>query len=63
MGAGSSEGSADAGNLLKPMLARGGIRVIGATTTDEYRKYIEKIKPWKGVFSPLWQKNLPLIRQ
>ena len=43
MGAGgSSEGGADAGNLLKPMLARGGIRVIGATTIDEYRQYIEK---------------------
>ena len=42
VGAGKSEGAMDAGNLLKPMLARGEIRVIGATTLDEYRKYIEK---------------------
>ena len=44
MGTGSADGSADAGNLLKPMLARGSIRVLGATTIDEYRKYIEKDK-------------------
>ncbi|MEG1806982.1 MAG: ATP-dependent chaperone ClpB [Cetobacterium sp.] len=42
VGAGKSDGAMDAGNLLKPMLARGEIRVIGATTLDEYRKYIEK---------------------
>mgnify|MGYP004650403309 FL=1 len=53
MGAGSSEGSADAGNLLKPMLARGNIRVIGATTTDEYRKYIEKDKAMERRFQPV----------
>ncbi len=53
MGAGSSEGSADAGNLLKPMLARGSIRVIGATTTDEYRKYIEKDKALERRFQPV----------
>ena len=53
MGAGSSEGSADAGNLLKPMLARGNIRVIGATTTDEYRKYIEKDKALERRFQPV----------
>lgn len=53
MGAGSSEGSADAGNLLKPMLARGAIRVIGATTTDEYRKYIEKDKAMERRFQPV----------
>ena len=53
MGAGSSEGSADAGNLLKPMLARGGIRVIGATTTDEYRQYIEKDKAMERRFQPV----------
>ena len=53
MGAGSSEGSADAGNLLKPMLARGGIRVLGATTTDEYRKYIEKDKALERRFQPV----------
>jgi len=42
VGAGASQGSMDAGNLLKPMLARGELRCIGATTIDEYRKYIEK---------------------
>ena len=42
VGAGKGEGSLDAGNMLKPMLARGELRVIGATTIDEYRKYIEK---------------------
>ncbi|MBO4403872.1 MAG: ATP-dependent chaperone ClpB [Treponema sp.] len=42
VGAGSAEGSMDAGNLLKPALARGELHVIGATTLDEYRKYIEK---------------------
>ena len=42
VGAGKTEGSMDAGNLLKPMLARGEVKVIGATTIDEYRKYIEK---------------------
>ena len=44
MGAGSSEGSMDAANILKPALARGQIRLIGATTMDEYRKTIEKDK-------------------
>ena len=53
IGAGSSDGSADAGNLLKPMLARGNIRVIGATTTDEYRKYIEKDKALERRFQPV----------
>lgn len=42
VGAGASEGSMDAGNMLKPMLARGQLRMIGATTLDEFRKYIEK---------------------
>ncbi len=42
VGAGKTEGAMDAGNILKPMLARGEIKVIGATTLDEYRKYIEK---------------------
>jgi ATP-dependent Clp protease ATP-binding subunit ClpB len=42
VGAGASEGSMDAGNMLKPMLARGELHMIGATTLDEYRKYIEK---------------------
>ncbi|MDU1910749.1 ATP-dependent chaperone ClpB [Fusobacterium sp.] len=42
VGAGKTDGAMDAGNILKPMLARGEVRVIGATTIDEYRKYIEK---------------------
>jgi ATP-dependent Clp protease ATP-binding subunit ClpB len=42
VGAGAAEGAMDAGNMLKPMLARGQLRMIGATTLDEYRKYIEK---------------------
>ncbi|MGL4969435.1 MAG: AAA family ATPase, partial [Fusobacteriaceae bacterium] len=42
VGAGKTEGAMDAGNILKPMLARGEVQVIGATTIDEYRKYIEK---------------------
>ena len=53
MGMGSTDGSADAGNLLKPMLARGSVRVIGATTTDEYRKYIEKDKAMERRFQPV----------
>ena len=42
VGAGAAEGAMDAGNMLKPLLARGELRMIGATTLDEYRKYIEK---------------------
>ena len=42
VGAGAAEGSMDAGNMLKPMLARGELHLIGATTLDEYRKHIEK---------------------
>ena len=42
VGAGAAEGAMDAGNMLKPMLARGELHMIGATTLDEYRKYIEK---------------------
>ena len=53
MGLGASEGSVDAGNLLKPMLARGNVRVIGATTIDEYRKYIEKDKALERRFQPV----------
>ena len=44
VGAGKTEGSMDAGNLLKPMLARGELHTIGATTLDEYRQYMEKDK-------------------
>ena len=54
VGAGKTEGSMDAGNLLKPMLARGELHCIGATTLDEYRKYIEKDPAWKDVFSLSW---------
>lgn len=53
MGMGGSDGSVDAGNLLKPMLARGVIRVIGATTLDEYKKYIEKDKALERRFQPV----------
>lgn len=53
VGAGSSEGSMDASNLLKPMLARGEIKVIGATTLDEYRKYIEKDAALERRFQPV----------
>ncbi len=53
VGAGNAEGAIDAGNLLKPALARGEIRVIGATTTDEYRKYIEKDKALERRFQPV----------
>ena len=42
VGAGAAEGAMDAGNMIKPLLARGELRLIGATTLDEYRKYIEK---------------------
>jgi len=51
VGAGRAEGSMDAGNMLKPMLARGELHCIGATTLDEYRKYIEKDAAWRGAFS------------
>lgn len=53
VGAGASEGAMDAGNLLKPSLARGEIWVIGATTVDEYRKYIEKDKALERRFQPI----------
>lgn len=53
MGTGSTDGSADAGNLLKPLLARGTIRILGATTIDEYRKYIEKDKALERRFQPV----------
>ena len=53
VGAGASEGSMDAGNLLKPMLARGELHCIGATTLDEYRKYIEKDAALERRFQPV----------
>ena len=51
VGAGAAEGAIDAGNILKPLLARGEIQIIGATTTDEYRKYIEKDQALERRFS------------
>ena len=53
VGAGKTEGSMDAGNLIKPMLARGELNCIGATTFDEYRKYIEKDKALERRFQPV----------
>ena len=53
VGAGKTEGSMDAGNLLKPMLARGQLHCIGATTLDEYRKYIEKDAALERRFQPV----------
>ena len=53
VGAGKTEGSMDAGNLLKPMLARGELHCIGATTVDEYRKYIEKDPALERRFQPV----------
>lgn len=53
VGAGKTEGSMDAGNLIKPMLARGELHCIGATTFDEYRKYIEKDKALERRFQPV----------
>ena len=53
VGAGASDGAMDAGNLLKPMLARGVLRTIGATTINEYRKYIEKDAALERRFQPI----------
>jgi len=53
VGAGSSEGAVDAANMLKPALARGELRCIGATTLDEYRKYIEKDAALERRFQPI----------
>ena len=53
VGAGSAEGAVDAANILKPLLARGEVKVIGATTLNEYRKYIEKDSALERRFSPV----------
>ncbi len=53
VGAGKTEGSSDAGNMLKPMLARGELHCVGATTLDEYRKYIEKDAALERRFQPV----------
>lgn len=57
MGAGAGEGSTDASNLLKPALARGELRCIGATTLDEYRKYIEKDAAFERRFQTVYTKE------
>ena len=54
VGAGKAEGSMDAGNMLKPALARGELRCVGATTLDEYRKHIEKDKAFERRFQPVF---------
>jgi ATP-dependent Clp protease ATP-binding subunit ClpB len=54
VGAGSSEGAVDAANMLKPMLARGELKLVGATTLDEYRKYIEKDAALERRFQPVY---------
>jgi len=60
VGAGKTEGSSDAGNMLKPMLARGELHCIGATTTDEYRKYMEKDAALERRFQPV-QVDAPTV--
>ena len=62
VGAGKAEGSVDAGNLLKPSLARGELRCIGATTLDEYRKYIEKDAALERRFQPV-QVDPPTVEE
>ena len=57
VGAGAAEGAMDAGNILKPMLARGELRCIGATTLNEYRKYIEKDSALERRFQPVMGKE------
>ena len=54
VGAGGAEGAVDASNMLKPMLARGELRMIGATTLDEYRKYVEKDAAFERRFQPVF---------
>jgi len=54
VGAGAAEGAVDAGNMLKPMLARGELRLVGATTLDEYRKHIEKDPALERRFQPVF---------
>ena len=57
VGAGAAEGAIDAGNMLKPMLARGELRAIGATTLDEYRKHIEKDPALERRFQPVLRRR------
>ena len=60
VGAGAAEGSVDAGNMLKPMLARGELRAVGATTLDEYRKHIEKDAALERRFQPVYVDEPPV---
>src|ERR1041384_4684488 len=60
VGAGKTEGSADAANMLKPQLARGELRCVGATTLDEYRKYIEKDPALERRFQPVFVNEPPV---
>ena len=62
IGAGGAEGTMDASNILKPYLARGEFQTIGATTTDEYKQYIEKDKALERRFQPIMV-NPPTIEQ
>ncbi len=57
VGAGAAEGAVDAANLLKPMLARGELRGVGATTLDEYRKHIEKDAALERRFQPVLRRR------
>ena len=59
VGAGKTDGAMDAGNMLKPMLARGELHCIGATTLDEYRQYIEKDQALERRFQQLWSISQP----
>jgi len=54
VGAGAAEGAVDAASILKPSLARGQLQLIGATTLDDYRKHVEKMRPWNGVSNRYW---------
>lgn len=60
VGAGKTDGAMDAGNMLKPMLARGELHCIGATTLNEYREYIEKDSALERRFQKLVSVNLML---
>ena len=63
VGAGAAEGAIDAASILKPALARGEIQVIGATTIDEYRKYVEKDKALERRFQTIRSASLRSRRQ
>ena len=62
VGAGAAEGAVDAANLLKPMLARGELRAVGATTLDEYRKHIEKDAALERRFQPVLRRRADASR-